>query len=107
MNYALGETVTVNRVSIDAHGNKTTNSTHTIAACAVWPSIGKEIISPNMDVVEFSMTVFMPPGSDILSTDEVVVRGTTYRVSGQPALHKSPFTGYQAGIEVLLQASAG
>jgi hypothetical protein len=107
MTFPLGQTVTVNRVTQDAHGNKTVASTHTIDHCVFWPTAGKETIAPAMDVLEADMVILMPPGSDILSTDEVVVNGITYRVTGQPSSYTSPFTGFSSGIKVDLQNSEG
>lgn len=105
--FPFGETVTVTRQTQDAFGDKTAGATHTIDNCAVWPIMGAETIQGGMDVLTFGLTILVPPGSDILSTDTVTVRGTVYRVNGEPQLHKSPLTGVESGIEVALQASAG
>lgn len=103
---AFPETVTVIRQTVDAYGDTTAGASHEIEDCAAWPTTSTETVAGGQDVVIFGLTLWLPPGSDILSTDKVTVRGTTYDVNDQPALYKNPHTG-TSGIEVLLTAATG
>ncbi len=103
----FAETVTIVRQTVDAYGDHTAGASHYQAGCAVWPTTGKETIVGGMDVVVFGFTVLMPADADILPTDQVILRGITYDVDGEPALYMSPLTGTQSGIEVHLTTATG
>lgn len=105
--FPFAETVTVTRQTQNQFGDHTAGTTHTIDGCAVWPTVSVETIVGGMDTTVFGLTVLMPPGSDILATDTVTVRGVVYLVNGQPSLYNSPLTGTQSGIEVHLQTMTG
>ena len=58
---------------------------------------------PNLvarDAVVSDFTVYAPPGSDILASDRLVIRGLTCEVVGRPFDWRSPFTGWQPGLAV-------
>lgn len=108
LRWPFGETVTVIRQIENNRGDRSAGDSFLVSGCAVWPpNTGTEIVAGGMDVLTFDLTVLMPPGSDVLSTDKVLVRGTLYDVVGQPAEHRSARTGHRAGIELSLKASAG
>lgn len=106
MSIPFGETVTVTRQTVNAYGDHSDGATHTVPDCAVWPSVTTEVIQ-GQDTVVYGLTVLMPAGSDVLSTDTLTVRGVVYRVTGQPNLYTSPLTGTTSGVEVMLQAATG
>lgn len=106
MTFAFGETVTVTRITENNVGDHTPGLTHDVTGCAVWPTTGTETVAGGMDVVIFGVTVYMPPGSDVLSTDTVLVRGLSYNVNGEPVSFVSPFTGTQ-WLEVHLKGQTG
>lgn len=106
MALAFAETVTITRQITDSHGDHTDGASHTQGGCAVWPTTSTETVF-GQDTVVWGLTVLMPPGADVLSTDTVIVRGVTYLVNGEPSLYKSPLTGAEAGIEVLLKTESG
>lgn len=68
--------------------------------CAVFPAdTGLEMQTFQQDVVTSKFTVIFPVGTDVLHTDQVVVRGVTYAIEGLPVLLMSPITGAQRGIQ--------
>lgn len=103
----FAETVTVTRQIVDNYGDHTAGASHDESGCAVWATTSTETVAGGQDVVIFGLTVLFPPTADVLSTDTVTVRGVVYSVNDQPALFKSPLTGTQSGIEVLLKAATG
>ena len=103
----LVETVSIVRQSENAYGDHTPGLDHDVTGCAIWPTTGTETVAGGMDVVVFGLTVLMPPGTDVLSTDTVLARGVTYMVNGEPTLYQSPLTGTQSGIEVQLKTETG
>jgi hypothetical protein len=105
--FPFGETVTITRQTDNAYGDWSAGDTHTIEGCAVWPTTGTETVAGGMDIVVFGLTLLMPPGSDVLSTDTVIVRDTSYNVNGEPTFYKSPLTGTRGGLEVQLKAITG
>lgn len=86
-----------------------------VSGCSLWPNTVTEKVSSQTNVekidgqftVLWGLTVFMPPGTDIRPTDQVVARGETYQVNGKPSIWNSPSTGHRAGIEVQLKAASG
>lgn len=107
MSLPFGETVTVTRVSENNRGDHTGGESFTIEGCAAWPTVSTETVTGGMDVVTLGLTLWMPPFSDVLSTDTITVRGTLYTVNGEPGIFKSPLSGTRAGIEVQLKAQTG
>lgn len=104
--FPFGETVTVTRQVQAKHGDKTPGDAHDVSGCAVWPTTTTETVG-GQDTVIWGLTVLMPPGTDVLATDKVALRGVSYDVNGEPALYESPLTGTQSGIEVLLKTETG
>ena len=107
MTFPFSKTVTVIRESVDAYGDHTAGASHQVGGCVVYPTTSTETILGGMDELTFGLTLVMPPGSDILSTDTVNVDGTIYRVNGEPFEYDSPLTNTRAGVKVNLTASEG
>lgn len=105
--FAAGETITVYRVTENQYGDKTLGVSHDVDGCAIWPTTGKETITGGEDTVVFGLTILAPTDCDVLSSDRILVRGITYDVNGEPALHRSPLTGKSSGIEIQLTAATG
>jgi hypothetical protein len=115
--FAYGETVTLVKTAIDPvpddYGNDVLTKTNvTVPNCATWPrTAGNQMFtSEHMqggDQVVVGLTLVMPPGTPVESTDQVIVRGDLYDVDGEPGIHGSPFTGFQAGIEMALKRAKG
>lgn len=110
------ETVTVVRVATDKFGDRTDGATHDVSGCAVYPRMAKAAVSITRsvgettsadDIVAFGLGVLMPPGSDVLATDRVIVQGNEYEVDGNPTAWSSPLSNFQPGIEVLLKRVTG
>ncbi|KOT94476.1 hypothetical protein ADK70_12400 [Streptomyces rimosus subsp. pseudoverticillatus] len=52
------------------------------------------------DTVIVGWTVYAPPGSDWLTTDQVRIRGTTCDITGEPGdWGRNPFTGTRGPIQ--------
>jgi hypothetical protein len=110
------ETVTVVRVTTDNFGDTTTGTTFDVPGCIIYPRVAKAATNVNRggnettvaeDIVTFGLSVLMPPGTDVLATDRVVARGTTYEVDGNPTNWSSPLSNFQPGCEVLLKRVTG
>lgn len=78
-----------------------------ISGCAFDPGGSSEALDLARNVVTTQPKVYAPAGSDIAAADRVVVRGVTYEVDGNPALWRSPFTGWEPGLVVALKSSEG
>lgn len=106
----IGETVTIRRRTEsgrDSHGNTTWTTTDIpVDGCAVWPTGSTEQLQ-GQDQTSERLTVWFPYGTDVLSTDQVLVRGLTYEVEGLASSWASPFTGTRAGAEVRLDRVRG
>jgi hypothetical protein len=116
VDFAAAESVTLIRTaatSTDAYGNDVrTNTTSEVAGCAIWPRmVGNSVFTSESvqgrDQVITGLTVLMPPGTVVLPTDLVVVRGIEYDVDGDPGLWSSTLTGLQTGTEVALKRVTG
>lgn len=87
----------------------------TVEGCSIWPNTVTEKVSSQTGVekvdgqftVLAGLTIFMPPGTDILPTDLVEARGVTWNVNGKPSIWDSPSTGHKAGVEVQLKGGTG
>lgn len=73
-----------------------------IAGCAVAPRQAGEQIGQGRIAATSGLTLYVPPGADILPSDRFEVRGTVWEVEGEPAVWRSPFTGWEPGREVVL-----
>lgn len=106
----IGETVTIVRRTEsgrDAHGNTTWSSRLIpVAGCAVWPTGSTEEVQ-GQDQTSERVTVWFPYGTEVLSTDQVLVRGLEYEVIGLPSAWASPVTATRAGVEVRLERVRG
>ena len=105
-------TVKVRRGGTDRYGDPKPPTISELSGCVKWPRTSSE-------TADFSQTVAtgymlsVPAGSDLASSDEVLLPGESetglwWRVDGDPLpWGPSPFTGREPGIIVALQKSSG
>jgi len=106
-----GETVTRIRATpggYDPFGDPLPGTTDEleISGCAISPRAQvytSELTGPGRRAVIDGVLLYAPYGSDILPSDDIVVRGVTYRVDGEPGSWRSPYTGARRGIEITLE----
>lgn len=110
----FGVTVTVYRTTRDRYGDVTDTTSHTIAGCALAPSSGssgQQASTENTDrrdTVVSGMILYGPPNADIVATDVVeLADGTRWQADGGVGPWNSPWTGWQAGIELALTRATG
>lgn len=99
----MAETVVVLRsaVATDDYGDETvgTDTETAYDGCAVAPRYSSED-NDNRSAVIVGITVYFPPGADVLPTDRMSVRDQVYRVDGDPGRWINPFTNVERGLEV-------
>lgn len=102
MDFAHGETVTRQRGTpkTDRY-NKTiidwTDPDTEDYICGVAQSGSLEPLVDARTEVDSDFDVFMPPATDVLSGDRLVIRGLTCDVVGRPFSWLNPFTGWTPG----------
>ena len=107
MIFPYGETVTRIRLisgDRDEFGDPVDDAeTRTeVTGCAVAPRQAGEQIGQGRIAVTSGLTLYVPPGADVLPSDRFEVRGAVWEVEGEPAVWRSPFTGWEPGREVEL-----
>ena len=109
--FVFGETVTIvpGSPGTDSYGDPLpiTRTGGDITGCGVAPRYSTEPTERGRQGVIVGLTVYAPTGSDILSTDSLIVRGAEYVVDGEPAAWRSPFSGWAPGIEVAIRRAVG
>lgn len=78
-----------------------------VVGVAVEPRPSNEPVQDARNAVTSGFTLYLPPGTEITARDRVQVRGDTYRVLGDPAEWRSPFSGWDAGIVVQVERTEG
>lgn len=78
-----------------------------IPDCVVSPRLSTEVTAPGRQGVVVGLTLYAPYGTDLVHTDQVKVDGVLYELDGEPGPWKSPFSGWEAGVEVALKRAAG
>lgn len=105
MNFPYGETVTrIRSVERDQFGDPigAAEPDLDIPGCGVAPRQAGEQIGQGRIAVTSGLTLYVPPGADVLPSDRFEVRGAVWEVEGEPAVWRSPFTGWEPGREVQL-----
>jgi hypothetical protein len=111
--FAHGETVTILRAgaTTDYYGNVSTDwgaATETeVTGCALAPRKAEEERDQGRQGVIIGLTLYAPPGTDLLPTDRVRARGEVFEVDGFPGIWDNPLTGTSFGIEVALRRVEG
>lgn len=78
-----------------------------IPGCSAAPRSSSDITDRGRQGVVVGLTLYTPHGADIVHTDLVEVDGVPYEVDGEAGAWKSPFTQWEAGIEIALKRAAG
>lgn len=93
----------------DRYGDPTPGTTTTvdIPGAFVAPRLSADINEPGRAGVVVGLTLFTPYGTDLVSTDQIVVSGEgandgTYRIDGQPGDWKNPWSQWEAGQSTAL-----
>lgn len=112
MTFAYGTAVTVRRGSpggFNAYGDPVSGSTTdtVVAGCAVAPRYSTEPTERGRQGVVVGLTVYAPAGTDIVSTDRILIAGVEYTIDGQPAEWSHPMTGWAPGLEVAITRAVG
>ena len=111
--FAAGETVTRLRAPLvaDRYGNLVPDWDNPdrldIPDCGVAPRTSDEETEQGRQGVIVGITVYAPPGTDILPSDRMEVRGEVWEVVGEVADWRSPYTGWHPGIVVNLRRVEG
>lgn len=103
----FAETIAVIRGTPDKYGDKDAATSHFVEGAVLWPAASPTETTGSSDIVSWTLTALIPPGSDILSTDQIAYQGVIYDIVGQPMAWRSAFTGYRPGIELHLIAATG
>lgn len=104
--FPFGQTVTVIRPSPrDRYGDSTDDSSRDIPGCAIaWGTSTEStgsVAADRSETVQATVTVYMPPGTDITSRDHLILPdGSRWRVTGRPNRWHHPMTGWDPGVEV-------
>jgi hypothetical protein len=111
--FSYGETVQVLTAGtvVDRYGNETTDwsapTVVDVAGVGVEPRPSSEPAQDARNAVTDGFTLYLPPGSVVTPQNRVSVRGGTYSVLGEPAVWRSPFTGWEPGVVVQVQRTEG
>lgn len=74
---------------------------------AVEPRPSQEPVQDARNAVTSGFTLYLSPDSTITARKKVGVRGKVYDVLGEPALWRSPFTGWEPGLVVQCEQTEG
>lgn len=102
--YPNGTVLTVvRRGEADIHGDRTTDSTHTIGPCDIkWLNTSED--NSEGEQIQITGQVTAPAGSDVLSTDAIThPDGRKFRIDGEvTSLAPNPFTGWATGVRFVI-----
>jgi hypothetical protein len=77
-----------------------------VAGCSVQPDHSREDATGGRDTVTTTLTAWLPPGTDICSTDQVRHDGRVYAVDGAPARWVD-LSGREHHVQVRLRVIEG
>lgn len=108
----IGETVTrlrrVDTGEVDRYGNPVYADDSTDLDGAMFaPGGSVEPAEVGREPVVTTPTLYFTRQVDVVSSDQLVVRGDTYQVTGRPATWVSPWTGETMGTVVTLELVEG
>lgn len=115
MDFPHGETVVRLRgsASVDPYSGEATGTDWAapdrleVYGCAFDPGGSQEPLEDGRSVVITRPKVYAPADADILPGDRLEVRGVEYEIEGDPAVWRSPFTGWEPGMVVNLERVTG
>ena len=103
----FGDTVTLIRRTAsgaDADGQVVyAEAAEVIPGCVVYPTSSTEA-DERGTVLTDTLTAHLPPGTAVDGIAAAEVRGRRYEVEGVPFDWRSPFTGWNPGVELTLKA---
>lgn len=113
--FAHGETVTVLTAGLDqdpysedyAASWEWAPTELEVQGVGVEPRPSQEPAQEARNAVTSGFTLYFPAGTEITPQNRVVVRGGTYEVLGEPAVWRSPFTGWAPGVVVQVERVDG
>jgi hypothetical protein len=115
--WPFGVTVTIQRATPNRFNDNTYADHHQIPGCIEYPTATTEEGTTNTHVTD-NRELLLPPGSDILATDRVLLhplgvaivapddpirRTNIYQVLGGAKDWQNPFTGWHPGMQVSLE----
>lgn len=112
--FAAGETVSVltagtitDPYSNDAADDWDSPSSVDVHGVGVEPRPSGEPAQDARNSVTSGFTLYFPADAVVTPANRVVVRGRTYDVLGEPAVWRSPFTGWTPGVVVQVERTEG
>jgi len=78
-----------------------------IPNCIVYPSTTDETQDVGRDTLIEALTVLLPPGTELHHHDRLEIRGKTYDVNGEPFAFRSPFDGWEPGVQARAERQLG
>ncbi|WP_235215546.1 hypothetical protein [Phaeacidiphilus oryzae] len=75
-----------------------------VAQCVVTPrQVTVALGGPEQqsrDATTTGWTVYAPPGTEVLTTDQARIRGTVYPITGEPSVwDRNPFSGLRGPVQ--------
>lgn len=98
---------------VDAYGDPvdSTEDRATLTGCIVAPAaisgFDPEIYDRGRSGVIVALTLLAPIDTDLVYTDQVEVDGTLFDIDGEVGRYRSPFSGWEAGLQVGLRRVQG
>lgn len=109
MTFPYGEPISIVTravTGVDSYGNDITAEATVTVVGAFAPSIGYESTN-SRDTVITQPHAYLPAGTAVPTTSVLVIRGLRYEVDGTANEWRSPFTGWEPGIDVPLRKVTG
>ena len=78
-----------------------------VDGCGVEPRPSSEPVQDARNAVVSGYTLYLPAGTVVSAQNRVKVRGWTHDVLGEPAVWRSPITGWEPGVVVQTQRVQG
>lgn len=114
--FPAGETVTVVTAGVvaDPYSGESVESwadadvsSVEVAGVGVEPRPSGEPVQDARNAVTSGFTLYMPADVTVAARNRVAVRGVVYSVLGEPAVWRSPFTGWAPGVVVQVERTEG
>lgn len=94
---------------VDEYGDPVTSTSSSVPVpnLGVAPRKSEESGERGRAGVVIGKTVYLPAGTDIRSSDQLLIDGELYDVEGEPGMWENPLTGHSPGIEVAARRAVG
>jgi hypothetical protein len=110
MPLAHGEPVVILHRTYTGEKDQYGNAQYTVEEIQTAAAVGPKPPSEDMqdrDQITAGLFVWLPPGTVVLATDQMRLRGFLYEVDGDSMAWQSPFTGLVAPLQVSLRRVTG